>query len=343
MWRALTIQFVILLLTSCYIDDGMNECNYNVLLGFSYNLNPSQEAFERISSQDHLLFRNDTLVGTLYVNGEQQATGLFEGLPRQSLTQLKMTLPEGSYNLTTWSNYDPAKSQFTQLVVGSTLRQDIVLRHTNVQTFATQSPGFLSNCERLYFSSCDFEVGRDEVVVKSVDMLCAHTQLVFVIRWRNASENPNISDPIYLRLEGIHAGYLQKVSHPLEMSAAGVPAGGKRKIVQQVPCSAGEMSVVQVPAIVKTHNEITTTFVTYRLWDNDDHHPILSIWGGKDGQTRLMKDIDLRRFFETNGWKLTNNILQYFNILLVIDGNQVEATPLENTGWIDGGSFGVKP
>ncbi len=89
------------------------------------------------------------------------------------------------------------------------------------------------------------------------------------------------------------------------------------------------------------------TVITYRHWDEDHpiyaHNPTLTIWGGADGSKQEMKQVDLRRFFDIMGWQFTNNMKQYFNILVQIDGDRVSLSELDNIGWIPGGTFGAGP
>lgn len=339
------LSAILLAFVSCYTGatPGSGVCLYNTEITYRYYSSPRLEEFDKVGTQTHLIFENDTLVGTLFLtaSGDQIGAGLLDDATRQSVRRLQINLPPGTYQVYTWSNYYEGYSHFSPLVIGQTTRQEALLYQDNAISRSRSSGGLYSNCERLYFGEVEVEVPRAGRTQKTVDLLCAHTQFTFVVRWLSG---PPSMAPLELQMDSVPTEYLQSISHALTMNVSGVPLYGPSQVYQQVPRRGPPIGSVVTPAVRLGISEATATMITYRHWDGTHatygHDPLLTIWGGADGQQQLMKRVDLRDFFNKMGWGFTYNMKQYFDILVEIDGDDVWLSELGNIGWIDGGSFG---
>jgi hypothetical protein len=338
--------------TSCSIY-RMEDCSClrNVELTFRYHFSPEEEALPvYVGSMFHLLLRNDTLAGMLSLNGTQHGQGLLSTDGSTSgnlyaLRSLRCNLPEGDYAIFSWGNFLDGVSAFedlaapgTTLRVGQSLGRDIRLRHVKA---SPTNHGTLDNSERLYFGSCRFSVGRYGEVRRTVDMLNAHLQLSVTVVWSSTPPPFNLRD-VRMRLGDAPAGYAHTVTDTLPfMISSAAPPFGPREVAEYVPGWDGSTGTISTNISALESNRIWGRLIGYRL--RDEHHPLLSLWDVA-GNTQIMKDIDLHRFFETVGWRRTRNHRQQYDILVTVrDGGLVSVEPLDNRGWIDGGEIWAAP
>lgn len=333
---------------SCYTGADSGVCLYNTEITYRYYSGPRTEEFDKIGTQSHLLFRGDTLVGTLFLtaNGSKIGAGLLSNTDVRNMNvtvrKLQVNLPAGAYDLYTWSNYFDGYSRFSELVIGESMRQNIDLIHSN-SISRSRAPGsdMVSNSERLYSGEVKFEVLPIGRTAHTVDLLCAHTQFTFVVRWLS---NPPDMNPLELQMENVPLEYLHSISHPLTMTIGGVPLYGSNRVYQQVPNRGAPLGTVVTPAVRLSSREATATMITYRHWDDNHdphgHDPVLSIWGSTNTESQVMKTVPIGNFFDMMGWQFTNNMKQYFDILVEIDGDKIYMSELDNIGWIPGPIFG---
>ena len=353
------IGFLLLLLASCNIDRLDTACCYNVQLTFRYFYDPATERYDLVGNQTHLLFDGDLLVGKLKVNGSVGGEGLLApDAATPSLRQLTCTLPKGEYTLLSWGNYnegisifsdrETGKEGYDNLVVGQTLRSAVDLRMVKA---SPSNHGTLTSCERLYYGYCDFRFDGTNRVRHTVDMLNAHMQLFVTVVWKDPARDViakgAVMQNISMRLGQIPTGYRAynlsnpSTGGPLILGiTANEPLYGPRRVEEYVPAYNNDQGTVSTTMSQLETAKTWSNVTSYRLQDND--HPILSLWGS-DGTTRLMKDVDLGRFFATIGWARTYNLRQYYEILVTVDGDTVTVEPIDNIGWIDGGAIGGLP
>lgn len=352
------LSAVVVAMPGCFgVIDHMDEdcsCVWDAEINFRYHPTPTQEALPTyVGSMTHLLFCNDVLVGTLSINGTTHGEGLFDttteadgSTPEATYTLrgLRMSLPEGTYTLMTWGNYLSGVSVLEDTVtglapqIGTTRISDVHLSHKKA---SPANHGTLDNCERLYFGHCEFTVSHVQSASHTVDMLNAHMQLSVMVVWKGVTPPTNLRD-IRMRLVDTQVGYLHQTTDVLPFSISSpMPTYGPREVKEYVPACNSNVGTISADVSTLESAKIWSQLIGYRF--RDESRPLLSLWSA-DGNTRLMKDIDLGRFFETLGWERTRNHRQYYEILVTIhDNDQVTVEPLENIGWIDGGVIGAHP
>ncbi len=327
-----------LAMTGCHVNDEMPLCPDVQITYRYYPTADAEQLPDYVHSMTHLLFENDVLVGSLWI--DHTSTHRAEGLMvaavcrgGQTLRQLSLDLPAGNYTLMSWGNQDDAISTLEPWVMGQTTRAQIILAQQNLQTRAVSA---YDDSERLYFGTTAFTAGGGPVS-RNVDMLCAHMQLDVTVRWKNVLEYPDMAQPIQLFLDGVPVEYNQQVSHTLSLGITGTPVYGPGTTTESVPALTGVTGLHYAPASVQSASELTARFVTYRLRDTD--HPLLSIL--QNGISLMdTPQIDLETFFTANSWKRTDNRRQYFSILIEIDGPLIEVSGTIVTDWTPGGSVG---
>jgi len=359
MKRTLFLAAIALAVTSCQVGEKVPDCvcMENVELTFRYHFAPTQEDMPiYVGSITHLLFRNDTLVGRLYVDGHVDGEGLLdpalarsgEGTRRNTynLRTLRLSLPDGRYDLMSWGNYLEGTSLFEDaaapgapLQIGETLRKDVSLRHVIA---SPANHGTLDNCERLYFGSYEFDVVRNRHYSHTIDMINAHMQLTAMVIWGDGVTPPADLRDLRMRLSDTPTGYSQFVTDTLPLVlTAPQPAYGPRQAYEMVPAWDGNLGTISAGVSPLETNKVSSQLIGYRL--RDESHPLLSVWDAA-GTTQLVKDVDLGRFFETIGWARTCNRRQVYDILVTLRANgDVTVEPLDNIGWIDGGTISAAP
>jgi len=354
--RSLWLSLVaVIALCSCNIDNFDADCCDNLQLTFRYFSDPTSEQYGLINSQSHLLFCEGVLVGKLQVNGSAHGEGLLANeMQRQSLRRLTYTLPKGDYTLHSWGNYTEGTSMFSDtengtngysgLEVGKVRSDDIRL---NIVRPSPNNHGAFNGSERLYYGYHKFKVDNTKPICHTVDMLNAHIQLHVTVVWRNVARDVTAKGAtlqnVRMRLSDIPTGYLQSnVAQNGKDIVLGFTANrqlfGPREVIEYVPAKDETFGAVSTTMSQVENAKVWGSLISYRLCDST--HPILSLWAA-DNITRLMKDIDLHRFFVANDWERTFNLRQYYQIQIIIDGDKVEVLALDNIGWIDGGVIGT--
>jgi len=344
---------LVLALAACRIRELEDcSCMQNVELTFRYHETPGKEAMpDYVGSMTHLLFRNDTLVGRLAVNGHVEGEGLLnpaagllsDGSQRNlyTLRTLRFNLPAGTYSLYSWGNYLEGTSLFeehgTPPQIAQSLRNDLSLHHIKA---SPANHGTLDNSERLYFGSHTFSVTRTRRYSHTIDLLNAHMVLSVMVVWEGVAPPANLRD-LRLRLSDTPTGYAQQVTDTLPMTlTAPQPAYGPREAAEHVPAWDGDAGTLSAPVTPLETNKVWSQLIAYRL--RDENHPILSMWDG-EGSTQILKNLDLGRFFETIGWARTRNRRQEYDLLITLRaGGEVTIEPLGVIPWMDGGTITVK-
>lgn len=76
-------------------------------------------------------------------------------------------------------------------------------------------------------------------------------------------------------------------------------------------------------------------FLTYRLTNRS--LPVFSVW---QGNVQVLRNVDLKHFFDTMLIDMDTNECQEFHIRITVEGDNVYVQFVSLGDWIDGGSIG---
>jgi hypothetical protein len=304
--RLLNLFFPILLaLTGCNIDGELAECPYNVRLEYWY----TSDGYDNLLPS-YVYTLHEYLFDSEGILRERALRAVKSGI------YTKMSLQPGDYTLVTWGNRDTV-SLAAPLQIGKTKLSEIQLY--------TEKEG---NTEPLYYSCHAFTVGKVGVTRERVDLLHCHLKLGVTVRWE-ATPPPNTGD-FRMTLSGICPAYLFTPEYTLNSLA------GKVINIPHRP-QPPAYTTRQTESKMNISREVEGTFYTYRLHNQD--HPVFCLWSGN---TALMREIDLYRYFRTMQIDLDRNYRQEFNLLMVVDADgNVKVSSLLTGDWAEGGTIGT--
>ncbi|PXV59437.1 fimbrillin-A associated anchor protein Mfa1/Mfa2 [Dysgonomonas alginatilytica] len=326
---------LLLLFTSCDIDGDIEVCEYNTRIIYRYN--------RENTSTDNIL---PMYVQTLdeYIFDEQGVLVMINRLPGTSCFGeyvSETNLPEGKYSVITWGNKaEPSKVNKEQ--IGVTTKQEMMLYLDNAHTALKSAAAVQSNAERLYYGYRTFTIEKYGVSKINVDMTHAHCVLNITVKWKNAAEAPENTGDFHLMLRDIapqeafvpeytfRGNTLMNYTPDVDTYQKS-PATVRHNIpFVDAPCSY--MLDHRTVATMSYEQVLNGEFITYR--HRDLSQPLLSLYAGSN---RLMKEIDLQRFFQDMGIQLDTNLRQEFAIEIVIDGDKVMVGLVNIDDWEEGG------
>ncbi|MDR1980882.1 MAG: FimB/Mfa2 family fimbrial subunit [Tannerellaceae bacterium] len=241
-------------------------------------------------------------------------------------------LPAGRYTVSGWGNVRGASH-----VNDATALQETALSLAD----APDADGLQGNSERLFYGRRSFTVERRGVIRSYVDMTHAHCLLSFSIWWKNASQTPPASGDFYLLLRDVPSRYGFVPGYSVQSGQAVPYAPGMDDYPVWDDAAINHIPLVHDDEQLATHrasavlNDKTLRgeFVTYRL--TAASHPSLSIY---DGETPLVEDIDLHKFFTELAIGLDETLRQEYRIGIEIASGHLTAFMLTATtaNWEEG-------
>ncbi len=273
----------------------------------------------------------------------------------------KVDLPEGRYSVIAVGNTD-GRSSVTDAslgrapVVGLTHREDLRLSLQNAEQFpdGTRGPS-----EELFHGYRTFSVGTTYTSRIRVDLVNAHFQLRFRIRW----SDPRAEVPAgvyYAVLQGVSSRYAlmpewvyPKGSFIAELHSPqshDTHAQTDNSIVHHIPETAhrGDNQLDHShTTYLNANREIRGAFTTYRAKCDT---PLTLAVHHASGDTRIRANdpmvlphaIDLRAFFEWFDYNLDHELKQRYTLDIAVNGERMIITPIEEGGvgdWTEGGNL----
>lgn len=333
-------------LTGCDLDGPMRECDYRVRLHFHYSREGSANRIRDYvtSITDYLFDSQGRLV--------EVTTRSAARIPQRTLM-----LPPGRYTLISWGNLGdktlvhPSPEAGTllddmQLVKNaphpsarglssdaSSLSSDASALSTDASALSTDASatrGFDAsalprqlNCERLHYGRADFTVQDFGVQEQTVFMGHAYLDLTITV----AGLEGRAGEEYTFRLDGTHPVY--DMNHYRQINAQGFS--------MYIPRPAAEQDNVHLLSGVRMSRDgvLEDQFFSYRLTGTSK--PKFSIW---QGGRQVLRDIDLKHFFDTMLIDMDTNECQEFHLRITVQGDEAYVQFVTLGDWIEGGTIG---
>ena len=315
------LLILISLVSSCQMMDERDLCCYNVQLNYRYYRSGKNELGTRVQTMKHFLFNSDSILQEVYdVSGD-------------AVKKLEVIIPSGDYTMVSFANIG-TPSFFNNFVVGQSKMSEFELYIDNLN-----SEGYQDNSERLFFAYRNFSVAKSGIKYYIVDCTHAHNILTINVKWKN--QQPPTSDRYRMELTNVHGNYqflAEKyvIIGSLKAGESGLPESTTDRVVHVIPEPMGKTVEHRVDGRFKPNGNLEGSFITYRY--TNQRIPVFHLYG--DDGNLLMKEIDLSTFFQQQGWELTMNIEQEFDLTMTIDGDKVYVSSTNIADWEDGGTIG---
>lgn len=288
------------MLAACDLDGPMPECDYGVRLRFHYS---------REGSANRLRDYVPTITDYLY--NSQGSLLQVHTRTGASVLQRTLSLPAGRYTLISWGNLAERTLVSPSTEPGTPFGQMQLVRN---------SPG---NSDRLHYGRAEFTVSDFGVQQQTVFMGHAYLDLTVTV----VGLQGEAGEEFTFRLDGTHPVY--GMDHYKEISAQGFPMYIPRPDVEQE--GTQQLTGVRMSSDGTLRNE----FLAFRL--TNDTRPVFSVWKGEE---RIIRDVDLKRFFDTMLIDMDTNECQEFDIRITVDGDNIYVQFVSLGDWIDGGTIG---
>lgn len=351
-----------LALTSCYTAYDLKVCDYNVQLNYHYNMEntTTQNMIDRhIGAIDQYIFDANNVLLKVVPVSKENCNGRMVS---------EITLPPGRYSVVSWGNPGPSCG-VNRAVPGQTTREEMMMMMDNPCGSPLSPDGYNTNTDRLYHSYRTFTVPETGITRMRIDMTHSHLVLKFRIRWRaNAPDN---TDDFAARMRDVSSEYdfmpefisREERCRPHDCEADDDYRTVCNEVIHHIPRVHQERETRNHNLDVKmtADREIHGEFVTFRVRNGYDI--VMSLHSGSpdrtrsaqeaadddrnnvpdpDGTMRVMKPINLRRFFESYNIDLDRTLRQEYALDFLIDGDRVTVSGLDIADWEEGGSLTTK-
>lgn len=320
---------LLLLLSSCSLDGELEECRYNVRLEYWYTGSGTANVLpDYIHSMQEFIF-DDT--GIL-----RQVNNLVD---RNKILYGEFTLSPGKYTLVTWANVDTA-SHVNEAVIGKTKLSDMQLSLDNpYSTMKSEYAYWQKNAEKLYYGYTTFSVRERGVSRQRVDMVHSHCKLNIMVKWTGRS--PANTNNFVMTLRDVPSSYTFSPEYEIKGSPSsyysesdvGITRAG---IFYYIPQKMESLVDHRIDVKMEITGSVSGEFVTYRL--TNDTHPLFCLYAG---DTPVIKEIDLWKYFRTMQINLDENLRQEFDLVVEVDpSGGIIVSSAVVMDWNDGGSIG---
>lgn len=326
-------------LTGCDLDGPMRECDYRVRLHFHYSREGSANRIRDYvtSITDYLFDSQGRLV--------EVTTRSAARIPQRTLM-----LPPGRYTLISWGNLGEKTLVQPSPEAGTLLDEMQLVKNaphpsasargadasalstdaSSLSTVASATRGFDAsalprqlNCERLHYGRADFTVQDFGVQEQTVFMGHAYLDLTITV----VGLEGRAGEEFTFRLDGTHPVY--DMTHYRQINAQGFP--------MYIPQPDREQDNVHLLSGVRMSRDGTLEdqFFSYRLTGTSK--PLFSIW---QGGRQVLRDIDLKHFFDTMLIEMDTNECQEFHLRITVRGDEAYVQFVTLGDWIEGGTIG---
>lgn len=339
-----TAVVAIVALTACDIEKEREVCNYNLQLRYDYN-EENTTAENRI---EYYIHRIDE-----YIFDEQGILFLHRSFEPDACSEYmnaEHTLPPGRYSVIAIGNRDHRSNIWDELhqaapTEGVTHRNDMRMALHNADPMPDNTRG---PCERLYHGYRTFTVKEKGISRVRVDMVNAHLQLKFRITWRSGT--PSKTENYYALLESVPSEYklMPEWIYPANEISCQQHNPDKHdeypsqsnQVIHHIPHTCYQGHNVwrhRHNTVINADSEMWGEFITYRIQMTT--RPVLRIKRATD-DVQIIKDINLQAYFEWYNHHLDQELKQVYELNIVVDGDQLEISPIDVVDWDEGGVIG---
>lgn len=316
--KNITIIWLLLLtclLYGCDLDGPQRECDYNARLLFHYsNGGGTNRITDYVATITDYLFDEQ---GRLLDVSTRTGAGVL---------QRTLSLPPGKYTMVSWGNLADKNLVHPGVDPGTALQDMHLVKnnpHASATRCATARLPWQQNTERLHFGRTEFTVRPVGAAQQTVFMGHAYLDLFVTVAGVAGEEGEAFS----LRLDGTHPVY--RMEHYRQINAQGYPMYIPR------PDDTQENTHLLPGVRMNSGGAMEGEFVSYRLTGSS--RPVFSVW---QGDRQVVRDVDLKHFFDTMLIDMDTNECQEFHIRVTVDGDNVYVQFVSLGDWIDGGSIG---
>lgn len=294
---------------SCDIDGKLPECNYNVMLSYSYTtVGGTNEINDYIFSATDYLFDADGLLAGIY-----ERSGI-------DIAESRMSLPPGHYTLVRWGNRSDLSLLRPDTANQAVCRlSDCRLLQDNPAAGGTAQ----ANADPLHYSRIELDVPPVGIVRKRVYQTHAYLHLYITVKGIEG----NTGDNYTMRLDGTAEG--------TSFRTACTISAHNDLILIPSPLDDRTVPHIAEGCKMKKNGDIEGEFITARLTGKSI--PLFSLWLGDQP---VLADIDLKNFFDTMLIDMDTNECQEFRLRITYEDGKVYISFVSLGDWEDGGSFG---
>lgn len=301
------------LCTGCSFGYELPPCPYTARIEYWYAGNGSDNV---------LPVYVDNLTEYLFdAEGKLIATTLLQG---DSVKSHDMELPPGDYTVVAWGNQNTGGGE---AVDGLTESEYRLSELTLSAVTEGVPPGYRGNTERLYYGTASFSIEEGKVTRERIYMGHAHAALTVTVVWKSDAPPPPPGGSYRMRMRNIPAIYDFVAGRTAE-----IPSGGG---TYAIPWIESTLTNHEVRASMNYDGEVVSQFVTYRY--TSDTHQLWSLW--RDG-IRIIKELDLHKFFSTLPMIMDENFEQEFDILITVYKDKITISLASASDWDEGGMIG---
>jgi hypothetical protein len=270
--------------------------------------------------------------------------GILVDVNRRSQTfSAPLSLPEGNYTVIAWGN-KPDGGDMADHEIGQVSQYSMML-HKGIPVLEpygntkTEDAG-LSNMQPLYYGRRTFCVKPGRQGRVKVEMTHAHALLNLKVIWKSkAPDNAGKAHFLYKEIPSFYSfaparlykqGYWEK--HNPGGEEFPVSTGDN---ICYLPEEYGRDNLVTHRTAVKATGQVLyAQFTTYRYLN--DSPLLLSLYVGAK---QVMKEISLQEFFREVKVDLEAALCQEYDIQLVINGDKVTISYIDDNDWDEGGNL----
>ena len=229
-----------------------------------------------------------------------------------------MDLPDGDWIIVSFANLS-LHSRLSPYSVGRTHLKDLVVEVVNPKLARPDTPGYLGNSDKLYYSSLKLQVSNGSPTASHrVIYAPAHSQMTLYVTWENESQKPVDDGNLAIILHGI-AGGCRFLSAPKIDKVYNIP--------YSIPYSlAGDKE--QRVRVYKSDDTFRSDIVSMRY--ESGQAPSIQLM---NASTPLSKPLDLNEFFKANNIDLSNLRLQNFQLSIRVQESTIVISPIEILPW----------
>ena len=292
------------LLTACDVDGDLPPCQWNVQIDYTYAPYGTKfDVREYMRTYHHYVFNEqEVLVDT---TGIACAPG-----------QVRFDLPPGKYTAVVWTNINGNTLYVPQVQPGVSRMGELTLQRRDANTAPDQ----------LYYAAIPFEVAEGLSYYEAT-FTDAFARITFHVHWAEGQQPP-VEELVDLNIR------IDQAPSSLGFTPGQQVQAYRNDVACFLPATV-EPTTSHRKSVKCYGGEIETAFVTGRLARSD--HILFRLYAG---DTPLMKEIDLNRYFNETEMDLAGDCIQEYGIDIKIGDNIIIVTSINMGGWEEGGELG---
>lgn len=299
--------------TGCSFGFELPPCPYNMRLEYWY----------AGSSSENVLPVYVNNLTQYFFDGEGKLVAA-ETLRGDSVKGYDADLPPGDYTVVVWGNTDNGGGSY---VDAPTEGENRLSELTLSAVTAGVPPGYRDNTGRLYYGTSSFSVEEGKVHRERIYLSHAHAALSVTVVWKSDASPPPAGGVYRMRMRNIPAIYGFVKGWEAE-----IPSGDG---MYSIPWIENTLTNHETRASMNYDEEVVGQFITYRYTSHT--HQMWSLW--RDG-IRIIKELDLHKFFSTLPMSMDENFEQEFDILVTVYKDKITVSLASASDWNEGGVIG---